>query len=41
MLFDSKKFNRLTDIPIEYIMPNINQPRKKFDKNELNALAKA
>ena len=41
MLFDSKKFNRLTDIPIEYIMPNINQPRKKFDKNELNALAKS
>lgn len=41
MLFDSKKFNRLTDIPIEYIMPNINQPRKIFDKDELNALAKS
>lgn len=41
MLFDSRKFNRFTDIPIEYIMPNINQPRKIFDKNELNALAKS
>lgn len=33
--------NKLTDIPVIYIMPNKSQPRKVFNKDELEALSQS
>lgn len=33
--------NKLTDIPVIYIMPNKSQPRKIFNKDELDALSQS
>lgn len=41
MIFCQRNEVKLTEIPVLYIMPNKLQPRKNFDRNELEGLAKS